>query len=268
MRRWIGVVLSALMLMGVAASPVAAETTAGGLTMELRQVTAAHEQTVATYEAVIRNDGTEPAGYGLFSLNVPDGFGDPIQYDPMLCRAYPNEDIDCDTFPLAPGEQFTFLFEYIVRVTPGDYLLTATLNPYFDPVPQPPLVSSLVTSVEPSAVLHLAWSHMRSGADIVRRVTVSAFGPSTAIGVVLALTWQGDRTTPVPVSVTPSQGTCDPPTAASTRCALGDLSPFATASVDLVFRGAGAANGLTTTAEVTSSTFDPDTSDNTATLHR
>jgi Domain of unknown function DUF11 len=268
MRRWNSVVLSALMLVGVAASPAAAQTTASSLVFEFRQVTAvAHEQTVVTYEALIRNDGTEPGGYGDLYLDVPDGFGEAIQYDPGLCLRYENQDVDCDTFVLAPGEQFTFVYEYIVRATPGDYLLTATFNPFFDPGPPPPQTLSVVTTVEPSAELQAAWSHTRSGADIVRTATARSFGPSTASGVVLTLTWQGDRGTPTLLSVTPSQGTCDPPAGAATRCALGELSPFGTATVDLVFRGRGAARGLTTTAEVTSLTFDPDLSTNTATLH-
>ncbi|HEX8863872.1 MAG TPA: hypothetical protein VGC06_33190 [Actinomycetes bacterium] len=127
------------------------------------------------------------------------------------------------------------------------------------------MTSSVTTSVGPSAELQVAWSQLRSGADLVRRATVRSFGPSIATGVALMLTWQASRGTSVPASVTSSQGSCDPPTATSTQCALGELSPFGTATVDLRFRGRGP-QGLTTTAEVTSLTFDQDLSTNTATL--
>jgi hypothetical protein len=156
-------------------------------------------------------------------------------------------------------------FEYLVRATPGDYPVTATLDLSYDPNPPPPVTLSVVTSVQPSAELQVAWSQMSSGGDIVGRATVRSFGTSTAVGVVVTVTWQRDRGTAQPVSITPSQGTCDPPSGSSTRCALGELDPYAKATVDLVFPRR-AARGLTTTAQVTSATYDVDPSTNTATL--
>jgi Domain of unknown function DUF11 len=262
MRRLSLIVLSFLLLAAVAAAPAAAQTT-GGLVVELRQVTAAHEQSLVAYEVVIRNEGTERAGFGRLLLDVPNDFAWALQYDPVACLRYPSEDIDCSVEDLDPGQQVVYTFEYVVQAPPGDYQVMAWYTIYGSPPTT--ITSSVTTSVGPSAQLQVAWSQFRSGANVVRRATVSAFGPSTATGVALALTWQGGRGMPGPVSVTPSQGTCDPPTATSTRCALGELSPFATTTVDLAFRLRGP-RGLTTTAEVTSLTFDPDPSDNTATL--
>lgn len=262
MRRLSVIVLSFLLLAGVAAAHAAAQMT-GGLVVELRQVTAAHEQSPVGYEVVVRNEGTERAGFGAVTLDVPNDFGTAMQYDTVRCILYPGQDIFCSVDDLDPGQQVVFAFEYLVQVPPGDYQVTAWYEIYGSP---PTTISSSVTaSVGPSAQLMVAWSQFRSGANVVRRATVSAFGPSTATGVVLALTWQGGRGLPAPVSITPSQGTCDPPTGTSTRCALGELGPFATATVDLAFRRPET-RGLTTTTQVTSLTFDPDLSNNTATL--
>jgi Domain of unknown function DUF11 len=274
-RRWSVVILAALLLGGIAGLPAAAQTAPTPLVFELRQVTPnpVHQETLVTYEVLLRNDGTEFSNTpGDLLLDVPSDpscglpggtcFGEPLQYPPGLCRALANQDVDCDTFSMAPGEQFTFVFEYLVRASPGDHQVTAWLTDPFLPTQR----LSVVTTVEPTANLQVSWSHTRVGGETVRSATVVSFGPSTATGVRLTLTWQGDRTTPEPVSVTSSQGTCDPPAAASTRCDLGDLGPFTAATVDLVFRGRGAAKGLTTTATATSLTFEGFPSDNTATL--
>jgi len=101
--------------------------------LEFRQVTAAHEQSPVRYEAVIRNEGTEPAGWGQLYLDVPNDFAWALQYDPMLCFHYESEDLDCEVFALPPGEQVVYAFDYVVQAPPGDYQVTAT----YQPVPGP-----------------------------------------------------------------------------------------------------------------------------------
>jgi Domain of unknown function DUF11 len=269
MRRVDVLAVSLLTLMGVVGpfgSTAAAAADAVGVVFEFTQTTlVAHEQALVAYEVVLRNEGTEPAGFGELFIDVPDGFGEAFQYDPMLCLRHPSQDLECDTFALAPGEEFTFAFEYLVRATPGTYVVSATFNPLFDPGPPPPQTLSVSTVVEPSAELQVAWSQFRAGRDVVRRATVRSFGPSIAEDVTLDLSWLGNRGMVAPVSITPSLGTCAPPTASSTQCDLASLAPFDTVTVDVAFRTRDA-RGLTTTAVVTSATFDIDPSTNTATL--
>jgi hypothetical protein len=265
MRRLLVVALATLMLLLVGAAPAGAVTLANGVVFEFRQTTAAYEQSVVTYEAVVRNESTQMAGFGRLYLDVPTGFGEVIQYYFGLCRPYENQDVDCHTVSLPPGEQVVYTFQYIVRATPGDYPITATLDLSYDPNPPPLVTLSVVTSVQPSVELQVAWSQLARAGEIVRRATVRSFGTSTAVGVVLTVTWRSERGTVQPVSITPSQGTCAPPSVSSTQCALGELDPYAIATVDLVFPRR-AARGLTTTAQVTSDTYDVDPSTNTATL--
>jgi hypothetical protein len=266
MRRSAAVALLTLILLLVGAAPAAAVTLDNGVVFEFRQTTAAvYEQGEVSYEAMIRNESTQNAGFGRLELDVPPGFR-ALQYLYDVCRPYADQtDIYCDTWSLAPGEQLVLTFVYTVLASSGDYPVNATLNLYWDLNPPPPVTLSVVTSVQPSAELQVAWSQLSSGGDIVRRATVRSFGPSTAVGVVLTITWQSRSGTAQPLSLGPSQGACDPPTESSARCVLGALAVYGTATVDVVFRRR-VARGLATTAQVTSDTHDVDPSTNTATL--
>jgi hypothetical protein len=251
------------MAAGAVMAPASAAETSSGLSVSLTEVTAAHEGSIVTYQAVVRNDGVEPTTLARLYFDTPDGFGIAMQYDAQLCWRYESQDLDCEVLPLAPGEELVYSFEYLVRAAPGDYTMTATLDPRQNPVAT--REATVVTSVAPSSELQVSWYQFRSGGDVVRRATVISYGPSPAEDVTLSLSWGGTWAAAQPSSITTSQGSCEAVGGASAECSLGTIEPYGTVTVDLVFRGR-ASRGLTTTAVVSSSTFDQDLSTNTAVL--
>ena len=66
-----------------------------------------------------------------------------------------------------------------------------------------------------------------------------------------------------PVTVTPSQGTCDPP-AATITCNLGSMPEFGFATVEIAVTAPNVIGQITNTASVSASEDDPNPSDNTA----
>jgi uncharacterized repeat protein (TIGR01451 family) len=83
-------------------------------------------------------------------------------------------------------------------------------------------------------------------------------GPATASGVTVTDTLPAVSTF---VSATPSQGTCSE-AGGTVTCALGNLAPFAQASVGIEVTAPATPQELTNTASVSSSSDDPDTTNN------
>ena len=97
-----------------------------------------------------------------------------------------------------------------------------------------------------------------TGAQTTFTITVTNNGPNAASGVVLVTTLTPAA---IPVSATATQGACSG--AAVVNCSLGSLASGATATVTVVVLPTSAGS-LTDTALVSTATFDPDDSNNTA----
>ncbi len=136
-----------------------------------------------------------------------------------------------------------------------------------DPDPATPNnSSSATTAIDQAANLQVTKSvapaAQNAGSTATWTVTVRNNGPGTATGVSLS----DDLPAGITVqSITPSQGTCG--TGDPFTCNLGTLASGATATVAVAARPALATAGttLTNSATATSTSFDPDSSDNTAT---
>jgi uncharacterized repeat protein (TIGR01451 family) len=93
------------------------------------------------------------------------------------------------------------------------------------------------------------------GQDLSYTITVSNDGPDSAFGVFASDALPTGVTL---VSITPGQGGCT-----GLSCSLGTIASGANATIDVVVMvGANAANPLENTADISSSTFDPNPSNN------
>ena len=111
----------------------------------------------------------------------------------------------------------------------------------------------------PSADLALAKTGTLSGSTAVWRVDVSNLGPSAAQNVVVT------DTLPSRLSYVSAPGCAYDGSARTVRCALGSLAQNGVASVTITTSAPSKGNGwVTNTSQVSSSTPDPDSSNNTA----
>lgn len=118
------------------------------------------------------------------------------------------------------------------------------------------------TTVTASADLKIAMIHkgwFKAGTQGSYSLSVTNSGPSTATSVVVTVTLPSGMT-----YVSASPGVTCSSSGTTVTCTLGTLAPGATASFTLVVAVAiGISGTLTPVATITSSTFDPNTANNT-----
>ncbi|MDQ8043621.1 MAG: CARDB domain-containing protein, partial [Patulibacter sp.] len=230
--------------------------------------TTSHVGDTVDYLVTVNNDGPSPAAGSTVALDLPDG-ATIVSVTPssgVTCPAT-GDPRTCTLGTLASGAAPTIAVR--VTLTNANANANATLaasaaTTTFDPATGNNSASAS-SAVDAAADLKLTETvsptSVNPGSNATYTFTVKNNGPNTSTGISLSDTLPAGVTV---VSITPSQGTCG--TGATFTCALGSLANGNSATVAVVVTPAlsTAGTSLSNPGSVTATTFDPSTTDNSA----
>lgn len=176
-------------------------------------------------------------------------------------HAHPTQ---CTYATLAPSATATMVI--VVRVKPGDHKVVSNeatvASDVFDP-------NTSNNSASSTTAIHIAdlaivktsdAAEYKPSSQITYTLTVSNKGPGNAENVVV--------TDPLPIDANDRVAVLDPSCTLAgfvATCNLGTIGPLTTRTVTVVIEPKGKQGSISNTATVVSSTFDPDTSNNSST---
>jgi uncharacterized repeat protein (TIGR01451 family) len=221
---------------------------------------AAEPGDLVTYTMQVENHGPSGADSTLLKDTLPGG----VEYisDNSGCDATPPSVLECQIGTLLNGESRTVTVVAKVLPTAGGSLQTnvakvSALQPDFEPADNQ---SSAKTAVEPFADLALTKSVTPQvatgipGEPIVYTLIAENRGENESSGTIVT------DTLPVGIAYVTDDAGCDATAPPTVTCHLGGLAKGATRTVHITGEVEGTVTGalITNTATITSSTFDPD----------
>ena len=224
------------------------------------------------YQLVVANNGpsaastvsvtdTLPAGVTFVSVSASNGG--------WSCSNAGNASVTCTRATWASGSSTTFTINVTAQNQAGTMTNTASVSSATpDPTPTNNNASAntTVTAVADLAVTKVGPPTVVAGGNVSYTVSASNNGPSNASNVSLVDTLPAGVTF---VSVTPSNGgwTCNNAGNVSVTCTRGNWNSGASTTFTIVVTAPAQAGSLSNTASISSTTPDPDTTNNTGTAN-
>lgn len=225
--------------------------------------------TAMSYTIGITNNGPSNAANATLTDVLPSGtkFVSLTQTggSPFTCStpaAGASGTVSCSISSLAAAGSATFT---LVVTNPGSGSTYVNTNVVSSPTADPnsgnnsASASTVLTagSADLAVTKSAVSANVITGQNATFTITITNAGPANADNVV--------ATDAVPagtfVSATPSQGTCNP----TVQCTMGTIAPGASATITLVIKASNTVAPASNTVTVTTSSVDPDPTNNTAT---
>lgn len=231
---------------------------------------------------IVTNHGDEAATHVVLTAPQPTGWVNPVIERPASgCALDENEDLRCELGTIPPGQSASVVVEGFTDASEEAYVMASVARVTADGIEQTPEdnVATDILMLQPEADLSVVvqphTGALIPGANATWTAVVTNNGPSSATGVrILQSVTDAFEADFTDVTVTTSDGspvTCKDllQNANTSRCRADELKPGATMTMQVVgtlasdLDDAGAL--IHTTAGVSSSTIDPDASNNLAT---
>ncbi|ACU36421.1 conserved repeat domain protein [Actinosynnema mirum DSM 43827] len=228
--------------------------------------------TAQTYSVTVTNTGPSRSAGATLTETLPDGLTllpGGVQAQRGTCATSADgRTVDCALGALEPGEAVTVvLTAQVPPTTPAGTALVLVAqagSAEADPSPDNrrlELSSTTSSQADLTTTVSASSSNAEAGVQQTYLVQVSNAGPSTALGASVSDQLPNGATV---TGVTTTAGSCASG-ATSVDCALGDLAPGASATVQItVLLAQDLSGSLTNTVTGASSVPDGDTADNTA----
>ena len=224
-----------------------------------------------SYSITVTNNGPSNAVNATLSDVLPTGtkFVSITQTSgtPFTCSAPAagsSGTVSCSNSSFAPSSFANFTLVVTNPASGSTYINTAVAS---STTPDPnsgnnsASVSTLLTFglANVSVTKTVASPNVINGANQTYTITITNAGPANSDNVIATDVISSSETF---VSATPSQGTCD----STVKCTMGTIAAGASATITLVTKAGDTVGQATNTVTVTSSSPDPDLTNNTATV--